>query len=77
MMWLLPTEILDCVDLNDFSLNNYPSHSPIGFILDVDLDYSDELHDVYKYYPLTAEKIKLTKKIVFKYQLKIKEETYS
>ena len=60
MMRLLPTEILDCVDLNDFSLNNYPSHSPIGFILDVDLDYSDELHDVYKYYPLTAEKIKLT-----------------
>lgn len=49
MMRLLPTEILDCVDLNDFSLYNYPGHSLIGFILDVDLDYSDELDDVYKY----------------------------
>ena len=57
---LLPTEILDCVVLNNFSLDNYSSDIPIGCFSDIDLDYSDELHDLYNEHYLTGEKIKLT-----------------
>ena len=41
MMQLLPTEALDWINLNNFS-----SHSPIGCVWEIDLDYSDELHDL-------------------------------
>ena len=54
MKQLLPTKILDCGDLNDFSLDHYSSDSLIGCFLDV------ELHDLYNDYSLAGEKIKLT-----------------
>ena len=70
MTQLLPTEILDCVNPKDFSLDNCARDSPIGCFLEVDLDYPDELHDLRNYYPLAAEKIK-RKELLSQYQLQV------
>ena len=48
MMQLLPTEILNCINLKIFYLDNYYTDSPIGCFLEVDLDYPDELHDLHQ-----------------------------
>ena len=42
--------------------------------MEVDLDYPEELHDLHADYPLEGGKIKLTEKILCKYQLKIIED---
>ena len=60
MMQLLPTEILAWVPQNDFNLDHYSNHSPIGCFF----DYSDELHDLHNDYPLTFEKIETTKELL-------------
>ena len=41
---------------------------PPGCLLEVDLDYPDELHEFHNDYTLTAEKIKVTNKILSQYQ---------
>ena len=69
MMQLLPTEILYWVNSKNFNLDNYFNNSPIGCFLEVDLDYPDELHDLHNDYPLLGEKIKVTKEMLFEYQL--------
>ena len=56
MVQLLPTEILDWVDLKGFSLDIYSNDSPIGWFLDVGLDYPDELPDLHNDYLLAGEK---------------------
>ena len=50
LMQLLLTQILDWVMQNHFNLNNYPSNSPISCLLKVDIDYPDELHNLYNNY---------------------------
>ena len=37
--------------------NLISKQSPIGYILKVDLEYSDELHKLHDYYPLSPEKL--------------------
>ena len=54
MMRLLPTEILDSVNLKGFNLDQ-SKDSPIGCSLEVYLDYPNELHDLQNYYPLTGK----------------------
>ena len=38
-----------------------------GMILEVDLEYPKELHELHNYYPLAAEKMKVTKEMLFSY----------
>ena len=53
--------------------------SPIGFFLEVDLEYPDELHELHNDYPLAPEKLavssdmlsKYCKKIADKYEIKV------
>ena len=53
--------------------------SPIGYFLEVDLEYLDELHELHNDYPLAPEKLavssdmlsKYCKKIADKYEIKI------
>ena len=63
MMQLLTTEILDWVNPKDVNLDNYSKASPIDYFLVIDLDYSDELHDLHNAYPLASEQIKVMKNI--------------
>ena len=58
--WL--TTILDWIDSKDFNLGNYSNDSPIGCFMEVDLEYSDEPHDLHSDCPLAGEKIVVTEK---------------
>jgi hypothetical protein len=45
-----------------------------GFILEVDLDYPPELHDLQNEYPLAPEKMKVTENMLSPYAKKLLEE---
>ena len=45
--------------------------SSTGYVLDVDLEHSQELHDIYNDYPLAPEKINIPKEWLSDYCLKI------
>ena len=51
-----------------FDVNSISQNSPIDYILEVDLEYTDEFHALHNDYPLTPEK--LEKKIVDEYRIK-------
>ena len=50
--------------------NKYSSNSFKGCVLEVDLEYPKELHELYNDYPLAPDKIEI-KKEMSSYQLKI------
>ena len=43
--------------LNNFDVNSISENSSIGYILEVDLKYSDELHYIHNDYPLAPKKL--------------------
>ena len=43
--------------VDNFDLNSISEKSPIGYILEVDLEYLDELHVLHNDYPLAPEKL--------------------
>ena len=44
-------------NVEEFDVNSISKKSPIGYILDVDLEYRDELHVLHNDYPLAPEKL--------------------
>ena len=52
-------------------LMNIKSNSSTGYILEVDLEYPQELHDIHNDYPLAPEKISIPKEWLSNYSLKI------
>ena len=65
-------------NVDDSDVNSVSQKSPIGYILNVDLKYPDELHVLLNDYPLAPEKLAITydmfldycKKIADKYEIK-------
>ena len=57
--WLKQATIRDLANLTE--------DSERGVILEVDLEYSEELHDLHNEYPVAAEKIKVTKEMLSPY----------
>ena len=63
----------------NFDVNSISEKSPIGYILEVDLEYPDELHVLHNDYPLAPEKLAIPydmlsdycKKIENKYGIKV------
>ena len=43
-------------NVDEFDVMSISEKSPIGYFLEVDLEYSDELHELYNDYPLAPEK---------------------
>ena len=66
-------------NVEGFDVNSISEESPIGYILEVDLEYPDELHELHNDYPLAPEKLavssdmlsKYCKKIADKYEIKV------
>ena len=62
-----------------FDVNSISKNSPIGYILEVNLEYPDELHVLHNDYPLAPEKLEIPydmlpgycKKIADKYGIKV------
>ena len=52
-------------------LMNIKSNNSTGYILEVDLEYPEELHDIHNYYPLAPEKINILNKWLSDYSLEI------
>ena len=52
-------------------LNKYTSNSLKGCVLEIDFEYSKELWELHKYYPLVPDKIKIKIEMLSEYHLKI------
>ena len=60
--------------IEGLNLNQYKEDSEKGLILEVDLEYPKELHDLHNDYPLAPEKIKVTKDMLSDYSQKMAEK---
>ena len=60
--------------INEINLATYKEDSKQGLILEVDLEYPRELHDLHNDYPLGPEKVKVTENMLSNYCKKIKEK---
>ena len=66
-------------NVDGFDVNSISEKNPIGFFVEVDLEYPNELHELHNDYPLAPEKLavssdmlsKYCKKIADKYEIKI------
>ena len=66
-------------NVDGFDVNSISEKSPIGYILEVDLQYADELHALHNDYPLAPEKLAIPydmlsdycKKLQKKYEIKV------
>ena len=67
----IPSE--DFEDPEDFILENYTNDTRKGVVLEVDLEYPEELHDLHNDYPLAPEKILITDDMLSKYCKDLKD----
>ena len=65
---------VDNFDVNSISECNSIEMSPIGYILEVDLECPDELHVLHKDYPLASEKLAIPYDMLSDYCKIIAEE---
>ena len=67
MSQYLPTGGFKWLDEEFLLLDDYTDDSDKGLILEVDLEYPDELHDLHNDYPLAPEKVKVERDMLSTY----------
>ena len=60
--------------IDKFDIMSISDKSPIGYFLEVDLEYPDELHELNNDFPLAPEKIAVFSDMLSKYYEKIADE---
>ena len=60
--------------IDQLNFAKYKDSSKKGSILEVDLEYPKELHDLHNDYPLAVEKIKVTENMLSKYAKEINDK---
>ena len=68
-------------DIDEFDVMSISKKSLIGYLLEVDLKYSDKLHELHNDYPVPPEKLATSsdmlsnycKKIAHKYEIKVSD----
>ena len=58
----------------DFCLNSISENSSIGHVLEVDLEYPSELHELHDDYPLAPEKFDISQNMLSNYCFNIANE---
>ena len=61
-------------DINRFDVDSIGGNSSIGYILEVDLNYYDKLHELHNDYPLAPEKLEISQNMLSKYFSNIANE---
>ena len=61
-------------NVDRFHVNSISEKSPIGYILELDLEYPDELHLLHNDYPLAPEKLAISYDMLPDYCRKIADE---
>ena len=61
-------------EISKTNLGKYELDSKEGLILEVDLEYPKELHDLHNDYPIASEKLKVSKNMLSTYCKKIAEK---
>ena len=61
-------------NVDNFDVNSISENSPTGYILEVDVEYPDELHKLCNDYPLAPEKLAIPYDILSDYCKKIVDE---
>ena len=74
MSQYLPTGGFKWLTEKEVDLSKYNDESEKGLILEVDLEYPEELHDLHNDYPLAPEKIKVTEDMLSPYCREIAEK---
>ena len=54
-------------NVNNFDVNSISEKSPIGYIIEVDLEYPKKLHVLHNDYPLAPEKLAISYDILSNY----------
>ena len=71
--WLNQKEV-DRFDVNSIECNSIEENSSDGYILEADLQYLDELHELHNDYPLASEKLENSQNMLSKYCSNIANE---
>ena len=58
-------------NVNGFDVNSISEKSPIGYFLEVDLEYPKELNELHNDYPLAPEKLAVFSHMLSKYCRKL------
>ena len=61
-------------EISDFCLNSISERSSIGYVLEVDLKYPSELHELHNDYPLAPEKLEISQNMLLNYCFSIANE---
>ena len=54
-------------EISKLCLNSISENSFAGYILEVDLEYPDEIHNLHNDFPLAPEKLEITQNMLSKY----------
>ena len=54
-------------NVDEFDVMSVSEKSPIGYFLEVGLEYPDELHELHNDYPLAAEKLAVSNDMLSNY----------
>ena len=65
-----PTIGFKWIDPKEFDLNKYTNNSSKGYVLEVDLEYPKELHELHNGYCLAPIKIEIEREMLPEYHLK-------
>ena len=58
-------------NIDKFDITSISDKSPIGYILEVDLEYPDELHELHNDFPLAPEKFAVSNDMLSNYCKKL------
>ena len=71
MSKFLPLSSCWWTDLKEFELNKYTSNSSKGCVIEVDLQYPENLQELHSDYPLAPDKTEIKRETLSDFQLRI------